>query len=85
MPIRNYCIKAIKSKTQSHPDAVIKTLGQPTLQTHPHLLKENEITPNLSKNEYQTRRHKFAELISRYAKENRRTIKNHLVKIFYIL
>ncbi|XP_068575003.1 xaa-Pro aminopeptidase 3 [Cebidichthys violaceus] len=38
-------------------------LGQPSPFTHPHLIKHGEVTPGLSRTEYELRRHRLASLI----------------------
>ncbi|KAJ8918045.1 hypothetical protein NQ315_011501 [Exocentrus adspersus] len=49
-----YCINAPKSKIQRA--ALRRSFGQPTFETHPHLLREGEVTPFITKSEYQDRR-----------------------------
>lgn len=39
-----------------------RKFGQPAAQTHPHLLKEGEVTPGISKQEYKRRRSKLVSL-----------------------
>lgn len=43
-----------------------QTFGQPTSQSHPHLLQEGEIVPGVKKDEFKRRRHKFMEKIARH-------------------
>ncbi|XP_037087022.1 xaa-Pro aminopeptidase 3-like isoform X2 [Pollicipes pollicipes] len=38
--------------------------GQPFSSTHPHLMKEGEVTPGLSSDEYCSRRHRLMELLT---------------------
>lgn len=42
-----------------------KTIGQPTPESHPHLMEENEITPGITKKEYRDRRHKLLSVLSK--------------------
>ncbi|CAL9693681.1 unnamed protein product [Knipowitschia caucasica] len=42
-------------------------LGQPSPYTHPHLIKNGEVTPGLSQSEYELRRYKLASLIEAQA------------------
>lgn len=55
--------------------------GQPAPQTHPHLMRDNEVTPGTTKDEYKARRYKYMEAIletiSLQSPELRN--KNHLV------
>ncbi|XP_041359633.1 xaa-Pro aminopeptidase 3-like isoform X2 [Gigantopelta aegis] len=56
----------------------LRWFGQPTAATHPHLLKEGEVTLGISKTEYKSRRTKLFEL----AKENFKNVslvKNHIL------
>ncbi|XP_006011020.1 xaa-Pro aminopeptidase 3 isoform X2 [Latimeria chalumnae] len=41
----------------------MRSLGQPSPYTHPHLLKPGEVTPGLTQVEYAQRRHKLMDLI----------------------
>lgn len=42
-----------------------RTIGQPTSESHPHLLEEGEITPGITKKEYRDRRHKLLSLLAK--------------------
>ncbi|KAJ8251599.1 hypothetical protein GJAV_G00223070 [Gymnothorax javanicus] len=42
-------------------------LGQPSSYTHPHLLKNGEVTPGLTQTEYELRRQKLASLVAAQA------------------
>ncbi|XP_074553251.1 xaa-Pro aminopeptidase 3 [Halichoeres trimaculatus] len=42
-------------------------LGQPSPFTHPHLIKQGEVTPGLSKSEFELRRHQLASLVEAQA------------------
>ncbi|CAH3025515.1 unnamed protein product [Porites evermanni] len=42
-----------------------KTIGQPTPDSHPHLMEEDEITPGISKKEYRDRRHRLLSLLAK--------------------
>lgn len=53
---RSYFISSIKS------DSILSSrLGQPSHNTHPHLLKDDEITPGMTKEAYERRRARFLE------------------------
>ncbi|KAG1710431.1 Xaa-Pro aminopeptidase 3 [Nymphon striatum] len=54
-----------------------KSYGQPAPNSHPHLLKTNEVAPGISKSEFKKRRFKLMESI---AKRNI-SVENHLVVI----
>lgn len=72
------CYKA----TQSNAECVAtkqKFLGQPTSETHPHILNIGEITPSITKTEYQNRRLSLVELILK-----KETSQNHLVRPFFV-
>ncbi|KAJ8681468.1 hypothetical protein QAD02_017255 [Eretmocerus hayati] len=43
--------------------ATSQTFGQPTTSTHPHLLKDGEITPGVQRNEFKSRRNRLMEKI----------------------
>ncbi|KAJ8297916.1 hypothetical protein KUTeg_024447 [Tegillarca granosa] len=42
-----------------------RKFGQPAVQTHPHLLREGEVTPGISKEEYSNRRRTLLEKVSK--------------------
>ncbi|XP_074630690.1 xaa-Pro aminopeptidase 3-like isoform X1 [Acropora palmata] len=42
-----------------------KTIGQATPESHPHLLKIDELTPGITKKEYRDRRHKLLSLLAK--------------------
>lgn len=78
---RCYCSKAVRTKPfvlQRDPSRR-RNYGQPTFDTHPHLLAEGEVTPLILKSEYQDRRHKLIESIVAYATKRNTDIKRHLV------
>lgn len=67
MMILNRCCSRVyvrKFATVATQQAVQRCLGQPTSYTHPFLMKKDEVTPGLTKENYQTRRHNLVELIS---------------------
>lgn len=79
---RCYCNKAIKTKPSTlkrNSPLKRKHYGQPTFDTHPHLLAESEVTPLIKKCEYQERRHKLIDAIVDYATKRNKDIKRHLV------
>lgn len=78
----NYCQKATKGKFNINKKALVKTYGQPTYETHPQLLKKDEITPLIKKSEFQDRRQKLMEQISVYVIERNPELKSHLVCLF---
>ncbi|XP_072299851.1 xaa-Pro aminopeptidase 3 [Eucyclogobius newberryi] len=45
----------------------LRYLGQPSPYTHPHLIKNGEVTPGLSQTEFELRRYKLASLIEAQA------------------
>ncbi|XP_056640716.1 xaa-Pro aminopeptidase 3 [Diorhabda sublineata] len=60
---------------------VKRVLGQPTSDTHPHILNEGEVTPMITKFEYQSRRCKFMDAITKFTFKNCLKSKDHLVVI----
>ncbi|KAL9988651.1 hypothetical protein ACROYT_G003121 [Oculina patagonica] len=42
-----------------------KTIGQPTPESHPHLMEEDEITPGITKKEYRDRRQMLLSLLAK--------------------
>lgn len=72
--IRTFCGE-VKSKTKCL-SRKQKTLGQPTPETHPHILNVGEVTPLITKAEYQNRRLGLVESILKNQKS-----KSHLVRI----
>lgn len=59
-----------------------KSFGQPTWETHPHLLKEGEVTPSIQRSEYQSRRQKLIESIAAHAVKRNKDFKRHLVNYY---
>lgn len=55
------------------------TFGQPTPITHPHLLKNGEIVPEVTIEELRDRRTKLIERVLRYGMSLTNQIKNHIV------
>lgn len=55
--------------------------GQPTFQTHPHLLKENELVQGITTKEISYRRIQLMETIKSYSISNFPNVKNHLIVI----
>lgn len=86
---RYYCIKATKSKptvTTKWPlKNVTKMYGQPTPGTHPHLLKDGEVLPNIQQSELQERRQKLIENITYHTSKYNKDIKRHLVNCRYVI
>lgn len=79
--LRKYTVKAVKSESLGTTSC--KFFGQPTPESHPHLLSEGEITPLITKSEYQSRRDKLVEKILNYAQKNCAE-KKHVVCICFI-
>ncbi|CAA2972654.1 intermediate cleaving peptidase 55, mitochondrial [Olea europaea var. sylvestris] len=50
-------------KTCAFSTSTVRDVGQPTAATHPQLLKEGEITPGITSEEYVSRRNKLLELL----------------------
>ncbi|KAF5276102.1 hypothetical protein FQR65_LT16488 [Abscondita terminalis] len=75
--VRHYCnnLTICKLTTQKLNE---KSFGQPTSTTHPHLLKDGEITPYIQKKEFQERRQNLLESIILHSKTN---LKQHLIII----
>lgn len=57
-----------------------KLYGQPTCQSHPHLLSEGELTPLVQRSEYQARRQRLLESIVSHTAKRNKDLKRHLVK-----
>lgn len=72
----------ITAKTTGLSNANSKLFGQPTHESHPHLLKDGEITPSITKEEYHNRREKLIESLLIYAQKNCPE-KNHMVCKLY--
>lgn len=51
------------SKSRGYSTRKVRDVGQPTAATHPQLLKEGEITPGITSEEYCTRRKRLLELL----------------------
>nr|XP_023028066.1 probable Xaa-Pro aminopeptidase 3 [Leptinotarsa decemlineata] len=78
--LRKFCMKAAKSKVEC-PFSNRKSVGQPTSETHPHLLSEGEVTPMITKCEYQNRRAGLVESILKYVSRIGLIQKNHMIVI----
>ncbi|KAK7939406.1 hypothetical protein WMY93_002732 [Mugilogobius chulae] len=63
-PSRTISVKPGSLKPKTVPP---RYLGQPSPYTHPHLIKNGEVTPGLSQSEYELRRYKLASLIEAQA------------------
>ncbi|CAH1964027.1 unnamed protein product [Acanthoscelides obtectus] len=77
--LRNYCIRTHTAKNKTNDHGKRKALGQPTPETHPHLLNPDEVTPLITKTEYQNRRCQLIESIMKKAIKSSEYQKNHLV------
>ncbi|XP_013791183.1 probable Xaa-Pro aminopeptidase 3 [Limulus polyphemus] len=74
-----FCSTASSSqeKQQNFP----QTYGQITSRTHPDIIQEGQVTPGLTKIEFQDRRFRLMELILQQFHRLKRNTKNHLVVI----
>ena len=52
----------------------MRWFGQPAAQTHPHLLQQGEVTPGITQEEYQQRRHNLMDKILRNTGTSQDTI-----------
>lgn len=68
------------------PKTCVKTpkCGQPTPDTHPHLLKSGEVVPYIKISEFQDRRQNLIDLIRHYNSKKEEEIKANLVKFLFI-
>lgn len=66
---------AFSTKSPHH--AIQRCLGQPTFATHPFLMKQDEVTPGLSKENYNDRRRRLVELILN--EKNEKAAGKHLI------
>lgn len=53
--------------------------GQPTFHTHPHLIKENELCPEIPLKEFQLRRDILMKNIQKFSITTNNILKNHIV------
>ncbi|KAK7269443.1 hypothetical protein RIF29_22169 [Crotalaria pallida] len=60
---RSRFLSQVLGSRSYHIDNVINDIGQPTPASHPQLLKDGEITPGISSEEYILRRKKLLELL----------------------
>lgn len=78
---REYSVEIAKSES-IRPNSC-KLFGQPTHESHPHLISQGEITPLISKQEFQRRREKLVDSVLKYAERNCAE-KSHVVCTLYI-
>ncbi|GJQ74514.1 hypothetical protein Trydic_g21381 [Trypoxylus dichotomus] len=79
---RYFCSKSPKSKLYKPLSAPNKkSYGQPTSESHPFLLKDGEVTPGISRREYQDRRQKLVEAIVSYSSQNSKKASTYLIVI----
>lgn len=55
--------------------------GQPTADTHPHLLKEDEILPSIQKTEFMQRRTNLMDLIKKHMLQTNHDVHAHIVSL----
>lgn len=80
MSFKKLCMNAPKAKPCS--SNFKRNFGQPSFETHPHLLKEGEVTPLITKSEYQNRRCNLVESILKHAATNSNNKeKSHVVML----
>ncbi|XP_076319336.1 xaa-Pro aminopeptidase 3-like [Tachypleus tridentatus] len=58
-----------------------RTYGQITSKTHPDIIQEGQVTPGLTKVEFQDRRFRLMELIIQHFHRLKKNTKNHLIVI----
>ncbi|KAB0796354.1 hypothetical protein PPYR_10415 [Photinus pyralis] len=73
------CSNLPKSKSCSQ--LSVKAYGQPTATTHPHLIKDGEITPFIQRSEFQERRQRLVESIVAHSLNCDKNSKTHLIVI----
>ena len=56
-----------------------RLFGQPASQTHPHLIQEGEVTPGITKEEYQSRRHRLLNKVLEHSQIG--SARNHIIII----
>ncbi|XP_028140970.1 xaa-Pro aminopeptidase 3 [Diabrotica virgifera virgifera] len=78
--LRSFCNQASRLGKDVNKCAK-KVLGQPTFDTHPHIMNEGEVTPMITKYEYQTRRSKLIDSLTKFSLNNNLKTKNHMVII----
>lgn len=81
-PICRFC-QAARAQSQ-HAQRTTRSYGQPTSETHPHLLRQGEVTPGIQQSEYQLRRQKLIESIHQLcsaSKTHNTAVDNHLVVV----
>lgn len=78
---RYLCTESPKSKLNKtqRTKQTKKSYGQPTVETHPFLLKDGEVTSGISRQEYQQRRQNLIEAIVNYSSQNSKKSSTHLV------
>ncbi|XP_060064357.1 xaa-Pro aminopeptidase 3-like [Ylistrum balloti] len=77
------CCNALRTYSRFlKPNKLLTTLnrnfGQPVAQTHPHLLKQGEVTPFVTKEEYRQRRHNVFKLVLDQF-EGSKNVKDHIM------
>lgn len=80
---RYLCTESPKSKLNKtqRTKQTKKSYGQPTVETHPFLLKDGEVTSGISRQEYQQRRQNLIEAIVNYSSQNSKKSSTHLIVI----
>lgn len=83
--VKFYSSKQVKSKIATHTEGVnklkrLKNVGQPTHDSHPYIIKPGEVTPLLTRNEFQKRRQALRDIIVQHLSEKAKAIKQHVVR-----
>ncbi|XP_018576611.1 probable Xaa-Pro aminopeptidase 3 isoform X2 [Anoplophora glabripennis] len=81
LTLRKLCMNTMNAPKSKRCDSNFKrNFGQPSFNTHPHLIKEGEVTPFITKSEYQDRRCNLVECILKHAATNNKE-KSHVIVI----
>ncbi|XP_017774823.1 PREDICTED: probable Xaa-Pro aminopeptidase 3 [Nicrophorus vespilloides] len=62
-------------------DGAVQYMGQPTNETHPHLINEGEVVPLITKLELQERRQKLIDLITSQTRKRYPELNRHVIVI----
>ncbi|XP_022905515.1 xaa-Pro aminopeptidase 3 [Onthophagus taurus] len=79
---KDYCtFKRSQMSKREGSSTIKKSFGQPTVDTHPFLIGQGEVTPGIQMTEFQDRRRKLMETILQYTEDSRKTSDRHIVII----